>query len=311
MDLTKVKELLEGANLSDEQIKALDTFFATYTEEVRDKVKEELSGKAFNESGEEMIPKSVAEEAFKKFQDDAKTAFNLFKEDSEKAFDLFKEDAHKAFQLYSEDLQEEYSENMIKGLQELYQDVEERVKRDFMESKDASILEQIKKLLVPLVASEEQQALLEEIEKLRSEKNEILEETKDLTRENIINTLVQDFPQEYVEDVKEYLEAAKNDDDIYERFSFICEMIDKGAFKPSKKEAFTEEETKAKQKKKTTQKKDKKAKVKPKKMIAEELDKQPTASVKSKSVEKKVKEEESNKYFTEEDDALISMIFSS
>jgi len=304
MNLKRVKEILESKSLDEKEIKALDEFFTQYTEEVKIAERKKLG----INGNEEMIPKSLAEKAFNKFNKDAETAFNLFKEDSKNAFNLFKSDSEKAFDLYAEDLQNEYAENMVKGLQDLYSDIETRVKKDFMESKDASILNGIKRLVMPLVAAEEQQALLEEIDKLKSEKKIILEETQEVTKENIINSLVSGFPKEYAEDIKSYLVPSKNEDEIYERFSFICEMVDKGAIKP--KTVISEEVKKVEDKKvaKKVEKKqiteEKRPAIKQKKLITEELNSSSSVRSKSKEVTTAPK-----KFFTDEDDAIISMLF--
>lgn len=316
MDFAEMKKLLESLKPTNEQIKALEAFFAAYTEEVR---KDERAKQTFvNKSGEEMIPKAVAAKAFEKFKKDAETAFVLFKEDSKNAFQLFQKDSKKAFELYAADLQDEYSENMIRGLQDLYNDVCDRAQKDFLESKDMATFTQLKKIMTPLIAAEDQQTLLKEIEKLKSEKQQVLEEIKKLTREGIINSLVKDFPKEYVEDIREYLNVAKDEDDIYERFSFICEMIDKGQLKPSaiseEKRGGTPASIKFKKKSVNGEKKleTKKAltttKVKDKKAIVEELN-AVTSSVISKSKEVKV-ENPKKKYFTEEDEAIIATVFS-
>lgn len=298
IDLKRVKQILESLELNEEQIKALDGFFTQYTEEVRKSERKQL------EVDGEMIPKALAEKAFNKFHQDSEKAFNLFKEDSKNAFNLFKSDSEKAFELYAEDLKTEYTESMIKGLQDLYTDIEERVKKDFMESKDASVLDGIKKLIMPLVAAEDQKTLLEEIEKLRNEKKQIISENENISKENVINSLVSGFPVEYSEEIKTYLNKAKNEDEIYERFSFICEMVDKGALKPNKKVISEEKQEVNKPKQKKVEKKTvvSSTPIKNKRLITEELN---AGTVKSKSLDKT-----SLKYFTDEDDALISMMFS-
>ena len=300
MNLKRVKEILETAKLEESHIKALDEFFTQYTEEVRKAEKKKLG----INSNEEMIPKKVAEATFNKLKEDSEKAFNLFKEDSKQAFKLFKGDSEKAFELYAEDLQNEYTENMIKGLQDLYSDVEERVKKDFMESKDYTILEGVKRMVMPLIAADDQKVLLEEIERLKEEKNKILSINEDISKENIISSLVSGFPKEYSEDIKSYLNSSKTNDEIYERFSFICEMVDKGAYKPStKKTEILNEEKKVVKKKVEPKKVEPKKEDKQKKIITEELNKRTT--VKSKTVPQK----DSKVIFTDEDDALISMMF--
>lgn len=308
MKLKEIKELLESANLDEKQIKALDEFFEAYTTKVREDERGKL--KTNKTSEDEMIPKKDAEMAFKRFQEDAETAFNLFKEDSIKAFDLFKVDAKKAFELYGEDLQQEYTENMIKGLQELYTDIEERVKQDFLESQDVKVLNDIKKTVAPLFVAEKEQILLEEIERLKAERIDMLSETKELSRGKLISELVSGFPKEYVEDIKDFISTGRTEDDIYERFSVICELIDKGALN---KKSITEEESKITEKKKeesskktvvTEEANTKTPKIKIKKKILTEA--QSTINSKSKKPEPIKKEEEN--YFTEEEVALLEMI---
>ena len=134
---------------------------------------------------------------------DSKTAFELYQEDQKKAFEILKADYKKSFDLYAEDLKEEYSGHMINALQELYADVEERVVKNYSESGDAKILSDIKKIMTPLIASKENQALLEEVERLKSINNALLEDNESVNREKTINALVKDFPEEYSETVKE------------------------------------------------------------------------------------------------------------
>lgn len=305
MKLEDVKKLLESANLDEKQVKALDKFFEEYTEQVRDDERNKL--KVSDNPNEEMISKADAEGAFKMFQEDAEKAFKFFEKDSEKAFGLFRTDSEKAFELYKEDMQNEYTENMVKGLKELYTDIEERVSKDFLESKDVVILENIKKVIAPLMAVENEQILLEEINDLKAEKNELMKESKTLNRDNIISSLVKDFPENYTETIKEFISTGETDDDIYERFSVICELIDQGALdeKKLKKELITEEVSKKDTKKKKAVKK---IKPKPKKMITEELNNLGEQSIKSKSKKPKIAKEKSPSYFTEEETAILEMI---
>jgi len=310
MKLDKIKALLESAKLTEEQVQAFDAFFESYTEELKKKFGK---NKAFNESNEEMIPKSIAEKMFKNVKRDAELAFNLYKEDAKTAFNEIKKHSEKAFELYAEDLQNECTDNMIHGLQELYSEVEDRVKRSFNESKEASVLNQIKTIMTPLIASEGNRELLEEIDRLKTMHQVILEENEDITREKTINTLIKDFPEQYYETVKEFISGAKDEDEIFERFGTICEMIENGVI-VGKTTAIINEEKKVVVEKTAPVKsvvvkpkfEDTKRKYKPTTVITEELNKGVIQSVKSKSVNaKKVINEDSD--FTSEEKELLDM----
>lgn len=309
MKLDKIKALLESAKLTEEQVQAFDAFFESYTKELEKK----FSGnKAFNESNEEMIPKSIAEKMFKEVKRDAELAFNLYKEDAKIAFNEMKKHSEKAFELYSEDLQNECTDNMIHGLQELYSEVEDRVKRNFNESKEASILNQIKTIMTPLIASEGNRELLEEIDRLKAVHQVILEENEDITREKTINTLIKDFPEQYYETVKEFISGAKDEDEIFERFGTICEMIENGVIVGKNTAIINENKVTPVVKKEEVKKvvntpkpkfEETKRKFKPTTVITEELNKGVIQSVKSKSVNKKVVNED----FTSEEKELLDM----
>jgi DNA-binding ferritin-like protein (Dps family) len=303
MKLDKIKALLESAKLTEEQVQAFDAFLESYAKSIEEKFSKK---KAFNESNEEMIPKSIVEKMFNEVKRDAELAFNLYKEDAKIAFNEMKRNSEKAFELYAEDLQNESTDNMIHGLQELFTDVEDRVKRNFNESKEASILNQIKTLMTPLIASESNKELLEEIDRLKSMQQIILEENEVITKERTINTLIKDFPEEYYETVKEFISGAKDEDEIYERFGTICEMIENGVI--AGKKVINEEvkEVKKQEVVKTPKMESKEDKrVKPINVITEELNKGIVQSVKSKSVDKKVVNEDLG--FSQEEKELLDM----
>lgn len=218
MDLTKFKDILGPISLNEEQEQAILQFFT--------EAKAEIEAKLEVVEGNEMINKADAEAAFEALKADAEKAFNLFAEDSEKAFNLFKEDTEKAFDLYSEDKQAEYSENLVKGLQELYEDLNQRVVKDFMESKEFKALDSIKKVITPMIVNESEQLLVEEIEKLKTEKESLLESSTELARTNVINKLIHGLPDSYQPLVKKFISEGKDEEEIYAKFAFMCEAIE-------------------------------------------------------------------------------------
>lgn len=305
MKLDEIKALLEDAKLTEAQVKAFDAYMENFALELKKKY-----SKAFNESESgEMIPKKIAEKAFNQLRQDSKVAFELIQEDYKKSFDALKADYKKSFELYAEDKANEYSEHMINALQELYGDVEERVKKNFFESNDAKVLNDVKKIMTPLIASKENQTLLEEVERLKSINNALLEDNESINRDRTINALVKDFPEEYSETVKEFIDGAKSEDEILERFTVICEMIEKGVIN---KKVVNEEKKPVVVKPvveevKTPVKKT--AIIKNKTAITEELNKGIVQSVKSKSTDKvkKVVNEEDDNLFTKDEQDLLDL----
>jgi len=225
--MTNIAEVLQDIELSDDHVKALDEFFEGHTQQIREQVTEELREEITEEVKSEVeITREDAERAFELFEADCEKAFELFEKDAEKAFELFESDAEKAFELGIEDVQKEYTENMTKALQDIYEDIEERAKSDVMESKEFKALEQVRKAIAPIVLTEDQKELLDEIEKVRAEKEALAEEKQVIERAKIIDTLMADFPEKYEEAVRKFIESAKTEDEIYERFNTMCEMIE-------------------------------------------------------------------------------------
>jgi hypothetical protein len=218
----KIPEILSQINLNEEQIQALDTFFKEWTEEIKTSV--------INEGAipEGYIKKEDGEKAFNLYTQDAEKAFELFKEDSEKAFELAKQDWQEEFNGILEAKQNQYTEAMAKAMQDIYEEIEVRVKNDFMVSEEYKAFQKVKDAIVPVVISESQKEILDKI-KTVEEKEAVLEANeRELSKNVAINTLLQDFPQEYVETVKKFISKASTEAEVYERFNTIVEMVDKG-----------------------------------------------------------------------------------
>lgn len=225
MDFLKIFDNIE---LSEEQITALDDFFKQHREKLKNEFMEEYKvssegTKVIDE--EKYVLREDAEKAFELFENDCKEAFDLFESDAERAFELFEEDAEKAFDLANEDLKKEYTENMAKALQEVYSDIEERVKKDFMESKEYKTISRIKDLILPLLEDSDHD-LVEKIKSISEEKEKVEKENKELSREKTINILMKDIPSEYTETIESFISKGKDEDEIIERFNAIIEMMD-------------------------------------------------------------------------------------
>lgn len=231
-----IKKALDGIELNEEQIANLEAFFTEYKEELRNEFIEEMKSlkeedekdeddKEVDIDKEKYILKEDAKKAFNLFEKDSKKAFTLFEEDAEKAFDLFEEDAEKAFDLALKDTQDEYTENMAQALQEVYEEIEERVKTDFTESKEFKTIQNLKDLIIPLLEDSDSD-LVERIKKINEEKEEVEAKNMELTKENTISTLVQDVPKEYGEAIKTFIEKGKDENEVIERFNAISDIIE-------------------------------------------------------------------------------------
>jgi hypothetical protein len=224
-----ISEVLKNIELNEEQQKALDTFFAEYAESIKTStettLRESITEELKTAQAENLISKEDAEKTFEMFKEDAEKAFELFKADAEKAFELFNEDATKAADLMLKDAQNEYTENMTRALQDIYESIETRVKSDFCESNEFKALEAVKAAVAPVMMNEDYNKVMEELEALKAEKNAIVEEKEELTKEKVIETLIKDLPEQYVETVRKFVSNAKNEDEIYERWNSIVEML--------------------------------------------------------------------------------------
>lgn len=218
----EILEALKGIELTEDQVKALDKFFEDWkTTTVAAIEKKYMEGV----DTEKYILKADAEKAFALFESDCEAAFDLFEADAEKAFALFEEDAEEAFKLGIDDVQKTYTENMAVALQEIYDEVSDRVKKDFMESKEYKTIQQLKNLVLPLLEDTDHD-LVAKIKSLSEETKKKDEEIKSLAKQNAISTLLKDIPEEYVSVVEEFITPGKDEDEVIERFNTIVEALE-------------------------------------------------------------------------------------
>lgn len=217
-ELTKVFENIE---VSEEQENAIREFFSLFAENVKEKTEAEFEQKieALNEELEKAKNGSGA-------SDETVKELEAFKEDAENAFELFKADAEKAAELMLEDVKEEHAKQLAEALDKLYEDVEVRATEDFKSSKEFAALVNVIKAVRPVVATDDNKALLEEIETLRKENEALKANNGDLSKKDIINGLVEGFSEEHKKTMIEFMEAAKTEEEIYERFNAIASIIE-------------------------------------------------------------------------------------
>lgn len=219
-ELTKVFDDIE---VTEEQENAIREFFSLFAENVKEKVSSELQEQieSLNEEIEELKngsgENSLAE---------AERAFNAFQEDAEKAFELFKQDVEKAAELMLEDVKEEHAKQLAEAIDKLYEDIEARVQEDFKSSKEFAALKNVVKAVSSVVSTDDTKSLLEEIETLRKENEELKNNNVDLSKKEIIASLVEGFSEEHKKTMVEFLEGAKSEEEIYERFNAIASIIE-------------------------------------------------------------------------------------
>ena len=219
-ELTKVFDDIE---VTEEQENAIREFFSLFAENVKEKVSSELQEQieSLNEEIEEL--KNGSGEASLA---DAEKAFNAFQEDAEKAFELFKQNAEKAAELMLEDVKEEHAKQLAEAIDKLYEDIEARVQEDFKSSKEFAALKNVVKAVSSVVSTDDTKSLLEEIETLRKENEELKNNNVDLSKKEIIASLVEGFSEEHKKTMVEFLEGAKSEEEIYERFNAIASIIE-------------------------------------------------------------------------------------
>lgn len=302
----KIPEILSKVNLDEEQIKALDTFFKEWTEEIKTAERKKAVTEAKIPEG--YVKTEDAEKAFNLFKKDAEKAFDLFNEDAEKAFDLAKTEWHEEFNQILEDKQTQYTESFAKAMQDVYEEIESRVRNDFQTSEEYRAFQVVKKAVLPVILTEDQKEMLDKINDMERKEAMLAENEKELNKQNAISTLLADFPSEYVETVKKFVSKAVNEEEVYSRFNEIVELIDKGAVNKNGKPAVTiesvEPAAKAVFKRKIQQ--SKRAAEKPQKASAKPVFESTTGAEK-----KPVKEElKKNKLgLTQFEDTIISLAF--
>lgn len=212
--LQKLKAVFDEISISDEQKAALDEFFAEFHEKLETRLRDEIA-EEYSEATTDLdnyVTREQAIEALRLQRED-------LLEDGERAFELATEDLKK-------ELAEEYSERYTQAIEEMYESVLERASRDFDKSDKGQALESVKKAIQPLISSDE--TLLEEVESLRSQVQMLTEEKSELSRKDLVSYLVSDISDEGDrETVMEFVEGARSEEEIYERFNTVMALIEK------------------------------------------------------------------------------------
>ena len=168
-----------------------------------------------------------AELAFEAFENDSQKAFELFEEDSKQAFGLFVEDSSKAFDMFNQDVITEHSEKMAQIIEDLYPTLEEKVRQDLLASDEFKIYESFKHQIKPYLIneSETEHSLRKQVDFLKAELESLNEEKEVSERDQTIEDLVSDLPAKEMKIVKNYIEKAKNIDEIFERYNLAMELF--------------------------------------------------------------------------------------
>ena len=168
-----------------------------------------------------------AELAFEAFENDSEQAFHLFEEDAKTAFGLFTEDSSKAFDMFNQDVITEHSEKMSQIIEDLYPTLEEKVRQDLLASDEFKIYESFKHQIKPYLINENEteNSLRKQIDFLKAELESLNEEKEVSERDQTIEDLISDLPAKEMRVVKNYIEKAKNTDEIFERYNLAMELL--------------------------------------------------------------------------------------
>lgn len=233
----EIEELKSSSNkeglISIEEAEMAFNLFKEDSERAFNKLEEDAEN-AFN------LFKEDAEGAFNKLKIDSEQAFALFESDAESAFDLFMEEAETAGEMMSEDLKNIYAEKSMKAIEDLYESIEGEVKSAFLESEEYRALMEIKKIATPFVLEESEDELAKKIVSLSSQKETLFEEVESLKKKEIITSLISDFPVKQARIIQEFIEKGRDENEIYERFSTVIELLEEQEIKEPSNDLISE-----------------------------------------------------------------------
>lgn len=246
--LKELAQLFENIEVDETQANAIKEFWSLLQESIKDQAEAEYQQEieALNEELEEAKKGSGSSE-------EARLAFEAFEADAKVAFDTFAEDAETAAERMVEDLKEEHAKQLAEALDKLYEDIEARVTEDFKSSKEFAALTNVIKAVNTVVGTDNTKSLLEEIEALKQENESLKNNNVTLSKKDVIANLVEGFSEEHKKTMIEFMEGAKTEDEIYERFNAIASVIEGS----SSLEGMTLEERKNKKFKRKKEEKEK------------------------------------------------------
>jgi hypothetical protein len=116
---------------------------------------------------------------------------------------------------------------MAQIIEDLYPTLEEKVRQDLLASDEFKIYENFKHQIKPYLIneSETEHSLRKQVDFLKAELESLNEEKEVSERDQTIEDLVSDLPAKEMKIVKNYIEKAKNIDEIFERYNLAMELF--------------------------------------------------------------------------------------
>lgn len=234
--LEKLAEVFSEVELSEDQEKALDSFFEEfysetskqYEEQYEEKIQtleaqlEEAGNHTVNDN-EEMVSIEQAEAAAALMMEDAERAANLMVEDAEAEF---MEKGQLILETARDDMAQEFGEKMAVMLEEVHSELYDKARANFLESSEYKAFENAKNAMAPLMVNEESSALLDELRELKAQKAHLEEENFEAQKKETIEDLIQEFSKKEQKFIRSFVENAKDEDEIYSLFNKSLESLE-------------------------------------------------------------------------------------
>lgn len=197
----KYESLLQSIQLDEAKQKEFDSFVSELATALESVVAEPVDVVAleaeFVAKGEEILKKARAD---------------------------WEEVAEEAFKEKAEDIKNEMAEQMAVAIESLQEELKEQVKTEFLESDEFKAFEKVKEAVAPFVEGLDAK-ILEEVEKLKQEKEELSKTVADKVLQESIDELLEGLPENKSKVVRKFLESCKTQDEVYSEFERVMKNL--------------------------------------------------------------------------------------
>lgn len=154
--------------------------------------------------------------------------------------------AEVAFEEKANDIKTEMAEQMSVAIESLQEELKEQVRAEFLESDEYKAFEKVKEAVAPFVEGLDAK-VLEQVEKLKQEKEELSKTVEEKLLQESIDELVEGLPEKRATVVRRFLESCKTQEEVYAEFERVMknlyeEEVDPSS-EPTSEPAIDDEET--------------------------------------------------------------------
>ncbi len=132
--------------------------------------------------------------------------------------------AEEAFKNRTTEIKEEMASEMAVAIEKLQEELKDQVRAEFYESEEYQAFEKVKEAVAPFVEGLDQK-VVDELNKVKQEKDELSKVVGETLLKESIDELVSDLPEKKAKIIRKFLEACKTQEEVYAEFERVVKIL--------------------------------------------------------------------------------------